>query len=114
MPEVTKWSKFNKSAPDISEDRLQIIFDNIQRKIDENYFNTSSDLFRNGSEKFMGYVFYPLSHKFLIMYFDSYMIRNFVVRYAKDLESAIKNTSEEFDCDNEFVDIEVIKYPFNY
>lgn len=111
---MSKWSKFNKNAPDIPEDRLQIIFDNIQRKIDENYFNTSSDLFRYGCEKFMGYSFYPKSERFLVLYFDSSLMRNFIVRYAKDLESAIKNASEEFDCDNEFSDIEVIKYPFNY
>jgi hypothetical protein len=114
MFEVTKWYKFSKSAPDISEDRLQIIFDNIQRKITENYFNISSDLFRNGSEKFMGYIFYPQSEKFLVLYFDSCMCRQFIIRYAKDLESAKHNASEEVNCYDDFSDIEVIKYPFNY
>ena len=114
MSDATKWYKFSKSATDISEDRLQIIFDNIQHKITENYFDTSSDIFRNGSEKIMGYVFYPRFEKFLIVYFDSCMIRHLVVRYAKDLESATKNASEEFECDIDFSDIEVIKYPFKY
>jgi len=111
-----KWRKFNDKANDISEDRLQILFDNIQHKVNENYFSICNmDIFKYGHEKFMGYIFYPEMKKFFvkIVNIDNCDIQ-YVVRYAKDLESCEINCNEEFDSSDENdLYIEVVNYPFN-
>lgn len=105
-----KWSKWNHDF-DIEEDRLQIIFDNIQHKVNENYFdNHYPTLFRNGWAEFAGYQFYPKMEKFLVKVLRNDMTQEFHKRYAKDLESAIKNAQIEF----QISDNEIIPYPFKY
>ena len=112
-----KWKKFNQDAPDYQEYLLQNIFDNIQNKVNENKFCImNTDLWRYGLEKFMGYTFYPEIKKFLakIVNCETHEIQ-YVIRYAKDLESCEINCGKEFDYSDEYdLDIQVIAYPFQY
>ena len=116
-----KW--FNNNSTDIlSEDRLNILFDNIQHKVNQNYFdNHYPTLFTKGYADYYGYFFYPQIKKFLVKYIAIIgpyeRETRFRIRYAKDLEYAKDNAIEEFvDHRKDIVDrsdIEVIEYPFN-
>lgn len=110
-----KW--FNQYSTDnLSEDQLNTLFDNIQHKVNENYFdNHYPELFTKGFADYNGMLFYPTIKKFLITFVGTHELlvneRKFMIRFAKDLESAYENIVEELGhCfHNNF---EVIEYPF--
>lgn len=111
-----KWRKFTGIPENIPESRLNIIFDNIQNRANENDFSICNmDIFKYGHEKFMGYIFFPEMKKFLvkIVNIDTCDVQ-YVVRYAKDLESCEINCNKEFDySDENDLCIDVVNYPFN-
>jgi len=113
-----KWIKSRfKNAEDISEDRLNILFDNIQHKVNQNYFdNHYPTLFTKGYAEFGGYCFYPLINKYLLKIYNVDTEESiYVSRYANNKKNCQHNTYIEFDKENkENLDVEIIDYPFFY
>lgn len=106
-----KWVKFSKSAKDISEDVLEQMYENIQKKFDSGNMNPYDDLFRYGNQKLMGYQFFPVSEKFLCKFIVEDDIK-YLVGYAKDKESCEKILNDYYSEDDDFLELEVIKNPF--
>ncbi len=107
-----KWSKWDNNF-DVAEDCLQIIFDNIQHKVNENDFdNQYPTLFSDGYAYFVGYQFYPKMEKFLVKVLNENFDFDIYRTFAKDLESAIKNANTSFPSMDSEGEIEVIPYPF--
>lgn len=106
-----KWIKFNKDAKDIPENLLEEIFQNIQRKLDSGLQNPYDDLFRFGICKSMGYKFFPISEKFICKLVTENEIK-YIVGFAKDKETCENILNDYYSEDDDFISLEVIKYPF--
>ena len=106
-----KWIKFNKDAKDISEDILEQMYEKVQKKFDSGNMNPYDDLFRHGIQRLMGYEFFPVSEKFLCKLITEDEIKYFI-GYAKDKETCERILNDYYSEDDDFLDLEVIKYPF--
>lgn len=108
---VQKWVKFSKSAKDISEDVLEQMYENIQKKFDSGNMNPYDDLFRYGNQKLMGYQFFPVSEKFLCKLVTEDEIKYFI-GCTKDKETCERILNDYYSEDDDFLELEVIKNPF--
>lgn len=106
-----KWIKFNKNAPDILESFLEKMYEKVQKKFDSGNMNPYDDLFRHGIQRLMGYEFFPVSEKFLCKLITEDEIKYFI-GYAKDKETCERILNDYYSEDDDFLDLEVIKYPF--
>lgn len=104
-----KWFKFNKEAKDLSEYQLNSIFDHIQENVGK--YSSNEKVYKNGAERYLGYIFYPKVEKFFIAYTIENGMPMYTKRYSKDLESCRNQVLEEFEYVEDF-QFEVIPYPF--